>query len=117
METLNDALGIGLESPGWKELKSPGDKTDKNALDWFKSKKPEVEYITTDLGVGLEIQFGNNYQFNEDIKRFTGAFLAGKVQVGISVVASDTLAKHKADREAFFSEGDYLFCREDLISG
>lgn len=101
---LNEALGTALTSLSWAELKSPGGTDDHNTLDWFKSKKPHVAYVPGELGLGIEIQFGNNYQYNEDIKRLTEAFLAGKIVAGISIVPSDVLAKHKADRGCFFSD-------------
>lgn len=102
--SLNEALGIGLTSLGWAGLKAPGGATHLNTVDWFKSKKPQVTYVPYELGIGLEIQFGNNFQINEDIKRLSEAFVARQIQAGVIITPSDVFAKHKADRGAFFSD-------------
>lgn len=99
---LNKAFKIGLESADWEPLPAPGGDS-RNLIDWFKSVKPSVQYAP-EPGIGVEIQFGNNYQFNEDLKRLTEAYLSGKMWAGISIVVSDKLAKHKADRGAHFSD-------------
>ncbi len=102
--SLNVAMGNALISLGWDHLKAPGGTADISTVDWFKAKKSNVAYAPTALGIGLEIQFGNNYQFNEDIKRLSEAYIAGIIQAGIAIVPSNALAKHKADRGAYFSD-------------
>lgn len=101
---LNNAFGIALTSAGWTPLKAPGGKDTHNLVDWYKARPSEIDYGPTELGLGLEFQFGNNYQVNEDIKRLSEAFLAGKTVAGIIIVPSNILARHKADRGAFFSD-------------
>jgi hypothetical protein len=103
-ESLNDAFEISLKSCGWHPLQSPGAKSPQSLIDWFKSKPSGRRYGAGNIGLGLEIQFGNNYQFNEDIKRLSEANLAGFTVAGISIVASDKLAEYKADRGACFSD-------------
>lgn len=99
---LNNAFKITLESAGWKPLPAPGG-TSRTLIDWHKTVEARVAY-SHKPGLGLEIQFGNNYQFNEDLKKLTEAFLSGQIEAGMVIVASDTLAKHKADRGAYFSD-------------
>lgn len=103
-ESLNSAFKIGLESCGWQPLRSPGAESPMGLIDWFKSKPSGRRYGAEKIGLGLEIQFGNNYQFNEDIKRLSEAYYAGYTVAGISIVPSDSLADYKADRGAFFSD-------------
>ncbi len=117
-ESLNDAFKISLESCGWQPLQSPGSKSPQSLIDWFKSKPSGRMYGATNVGLGLEIQFGNNYQFNEDIKRLSEANLAGFTVAGVSIVASDKLAEYKADRGACFSDAKNKLVRhlESLAS-
>jgi hypothetical protein len=103
-ESLNLAFKTALESCGWKPLQAPGAPSVHGLIDWFKEKPSGRKYGAEKLGLGLEIQFGNNYQFNEDIKRLSEAYLAGYIVAGVSLVASDKLAEYKADRGAFFSD-------------
>lgn len=103
-ESMNDAFKMSLESVGWKPLESPGAAAPNAAVDWFKSKPTGRSYGVSQVGIGMEIQLGNNYQFNEDIKRLTETYLAGYIVAGVSIVASDILAEHKADRGAYFSD-------------
>jgi hypothetical protein len=103
-ESLNIAFKIALESCGWQPLQSPGAESPQSLIDWFKSKPSGRKYGAEKVGLGLEIQFGNNYQFNEDIKRLSEANLAGYTIAGVSIVASDKLADFKADRGASFSD-------------
>lgn len=103
-ELLNVAFKIALESCGWQPLQSPGAESPQSLIDWFKSKPSGRKYGAEKIGLGLEIQFGNNYQFNEDIKRLSEANLAGYTIAGVSIVASDKLAEYKADRGACFSD-------------
>lgn len=103
-ESLNKAFKIALVSCGWKPLQSPGSTSPQSLIDWYKSKPSGRRYGAEKIGLGLEIQFGNNYQFNEDIKRLSEATLAGFTVAGISIVVSDRLAEFKADRGASFSD-------------
>lgn len=102
-ENLNKAFEIALGSAGWEKSKAPGGNA-QNLIDFYKSKPSGRAYGVKELGIGLEIQFGNNYQFNEDIKRLTEAYLAGSIVAGVSIVSSDLLSTHKADRGASFSD-------------
>ncbi len=103
-ESLNDAFKTALESAKWEPLVAPGATAANSTVDWFKAKPTGRSYGAEKAGIGMEIQMGNNYQFNEDIKRLTEAYLAGFTVAGVSIVASDSLAQHKADRGAFFSD-------------
>jgi len=102
--SLNKAFKKSLESLGWCPLVAPGATKFQSTVDWYKGRRSPVKYERRLLGIGLEIQMGNNYQFNEDIRRLSEAFLGGYTVAGISIVASDVLAKHKADRGAYFSD-------------
>jgi len=99
---MNEAFKIALQSAKWAPFAAPGGAAH-NLIDWHKQIDPVVRYAPRS-GIGIEIQFGNNYQFNEDIKRLSEAFFSGAIVAGISIVASDSLAKHKADRGASFSD-------------
>lgn len=101
---LNKTFKISLRSLEWSPLVAPGASASQSTVDWYKSKPPQVEYEKRGAGIGLEIQMGNNYQFNEDIRRLSEAYLADYTVAGVSIVPSDTLAKHKADRGASFSD-------------
>lgn len=103
-EALNTAFKIALESCDWQPFQSPGSDSSKCLIDWFKSKPSGRKYGAEKIGLGLEIQLGNNYQFNEDIKRLSEATLAGYTVAGISLVVSDKLSEYKADRGASFSD-------------
>lgn len=103
-EAMNKALGASLSSLGWRPRKAPGAADDKAEVDWFKSIPGTLSYGPPEIGLGLEVQFGNNYQFNEDIKRLSEAFLEQSIIAGVCVVPSDELAKYKADRGASFGD-------------
>ena len=101
---LNEAFKISLESLGWSPLVAPGASTSQSTVDWYKGRPSPIEYDRQSLGISLEIQMGNNYQFNEDIRRLSEAYLGGFTVAGVSIVPSDILAKHKADRGASFGD-------------
>jgi len=101
---LNKALGLSLTSLNWLPRKAPGATSSKAEVDWCKSVPSQLTYGPKRIGLGLEVQFGNNFQFNEDLKRLTEAMLEQSIAAGVSVVACDELAKYKADRGASFSD-------------
>jgi hypothetical protein len=103
-DALNKALGASLTSLNWKPRKAPGAEEQQAKVDWQKSIPSGLSYGVRDIGLGLEIQFGNNFQFNEDLKRLSEAILEQTIVAGVCIVASDELAKYKADRGAFFSD-------------
>jgi hypothetical protein len=102
-DRLNKGLGSSLLSLGWGPRKAPGAASYQANVDWFKSVPTKLSYGPTEIGIGLEAQFGNNFQFEADLKRLSEAVLAGHIVAGVSVVASDELAEYKADRGASFS--------------
>lgn len=101
---LNDALGVSLKSLNWVPRKAPGAESQKAEVDWYRSVPSSLKYGPQELGVGLEVQFGNNFQFNEDLKRLSEAVLEQSIVAGVCVVPDDELARYKADRGAFFSD-------------
>ena len=109
---MNKALAFSLESLGWSKRKAPGAKHIKAELDWYKDIPSTLSFGPKSIGVGLEVQFGNNYQFNEDIKRLFEHMLEGAIVAGVSIVPSDELAKFKADRGASFSDAKSKLDRE-----
>jgi len=103
-EGMNNSFATSLTSLGWKKRTAPGATEDRAEVDWYKAIPSSLSYGAKTIGVGLEIQFGNNFQFNEDVKRLSESILEGTIVAGVSIVPSDELAKYKADRGAFFSD-------------
>lgn len=103
-KALNDALATALGSLNWVPRKAPGAESAKGEVDWYKSVPSSLKYGPKDIGLGLEVQFGNNFQFNEDLKRLSEAVLEQSIVAGVCVVPCDELAKYKADRGASFSD-------------
>lgn len=101
---LNKALGLALTSLKWVPRKAPGATSWKAEVDWYKSISSSLSYGPQEIGLGLEVQFGNNYQFNEDLKRLSEAVLEQSIVAGVSIVPCDELAKYKADRGSSFSD-------------
>jgi len=100
---LNKGLATSLQSLGWGPLKAPGATRAASKLDWYKSLPTGISYGPGKTGVGMEAQFGNNFQFNADLQRLFEAMLDGSIVAGVCVVASDELQKYKADRGAYFT--------------
>lgn len=109
-DTLNKALSISLHSLGWKPEVAPGTEKPQGTSDFVKFQPSGLAFMG-DIGLAVEVQFGNNYQFNADVQRFSEAILQGKVVAGISIVASDEFAKYKADRGTSFSNAKDKFER------
>ena len=103
-EGMNAAFAASLTSLGWTKRTAPGASGERAEIDWCKAVPAALAYGPKSIGIGLEIQFGNNYQFNEDFKRLSEAILEGTIVAGVSIVPSDELAKYKADRGASFSD-------------
>jgi hypothetical protein len=101
-DTLNKALSASLHSLGWKPAIAPGTENPLGTSDFVKLRPSGLAFMG-DIGLAVEVQFGNNYQFNADVQRLSEAILQGKVVAGVSIVASDELAKYKADRGTSFS--------------
>lgn len=102
-QALNKAIGLALSSLGWQPRQAPGAASPKSASDWAKFHPSGLKFMG-DVGLAVEIQFGQHYQFNADVQRFAEAILEGKIVAGVSVVASDRLEQYKADRTACFSD-------------
>ncbi len=100
---LNKAFRASLSSLGWAPRRAPGAVSLQANVDWFKSVPTSLSYGPKEIGIGLEIQFGNNFQFEADLKRLSEAVVAGHIVAGVSIVASDQLATYKADRGTSFS--------------
>ena len=100
---LNEGLAASLGSLGWGPLKAPGAKSATARLDWYKSLPTGISFGPERIGVGMEAQFGNNFQFNADLQRLDEAMLDGSIVAGVCIVASDELKNYKADRGAHFS--------------
>src|ERR1700754_3809326 len=66
---MNKGLASSLRSLGWDQLKAPGATGQTAKVDWYKSLPTGISYGPQKIGLGLEIQFGNNYQFNADLQR------------------------------------------------
>lgn len=101
---LNDGLAASLRSLGWGPLKAPGAHGAGARLDWYKTLPSGISFGPERIGVGVEVQFGNNFQFNADLQRLNEAILQGSIVAGVCIVASDRLRIYKADRGAYFSQ-------------
>lgn len=107
---LNKALAASLASLGWqKEHVAPGSRHARSAVDWAKMRPSPLQFGPKEVGLAVEIQFGNHYQFNADVQKLAELILEGNVVAGVSIVPSDELEKYKADRGACFSN-----CAEKL---
>lgn len=102
-DAINKAIATSLSSLGWAPLKAPGASGANAKLDWYKSMPSGIGYGPAKIGLGLEVQCGNNYQFEADLKRLHEAIIQGAIITGVCVVASDELSEYKADRGAAFS--------------
>jgi hypothetical protein len=100
---LNKGLAASLRSLGWDQLKAPGATGHTAKVDWYKAIPTGIGYGPARIGLGLEAQFGNNYQFNADLQRLSEAILDQSIVAGVCVVASDELKNYKADRGAYFT--------------
>lgn len=100
---LNKGLAASLRSLGWGQLKAPGATGQTAKVDWYKSIPSGISYGPARIGLGLEAQFGNNYQFNADLQRLSEAIIDQSIVAGVCVVASDELKNYKADRGAYFN--------------
>lgn len=103
-ENMNKGLKCSLESLGWGPKMAPGAYGHAAKIDWYKSVSSGISYGPREIGLGVEIQFGNNFQFDADLKRLHEAMLDNLIVAGISIVASDELALYKADRGAQFTQ-------------
>jgi hypothetical protein len=99
---MNKAIGESLRSLGWAPRTAPGATQRLATSDWTKFRPSGLKYMR-ELGIAVEVQFGNHYQFNADVQRFAEAILEGKIVAGVSIVASDKFEKYKADRGASYS--------------
>lgn len=99
---MNRAFAESLRSLGWAPRRAPGTEQRLATSDWTKFRPSGLRYMP-ELGIAVEVQFGNHYQFNADVQRFAEAILEGKIVAGVSIVASDKFEKYKADRGASFS--------------
>ena len=101
-DSMNKAIKESLRSLGWGPLQAPGASQARSAIDWSKVRPSGLSWMG-DVGLAVEVQFGNHYQFNADVQRIAEAILGGTIVAGVSIVASDRLATYKADRGASFS--------------
>lgn len=101
-DNMNQAIRGSLKSLGWGPLKAPGAAEAHSTIDWAKVRPSGLSWMG-DIGLAVEVQFGNHYQFNADVQRIAEAILGGNIVAGISIVASDRFAGYKADRGASFS--------------
>ena len=101
-QALNRAIGCSLTSLGWSSRRAPGAARPQSTSDWAKTRPSGLSFMG-EIGLAVEVQFGNHYQFNADVQRLAEAILEGKIIAGVSIVPSDKLAQYKADRTASFS--------------
>ena len=101
-DNMNRAIRESLRSLGWGPLQAPGAREAHSTIDWAKVKPSGLSWMG-DIGLAVEVQFGNHYQFNADVQRIAEAILGGTIIAGVSIVASDRFANYKADRGASFS--------------
>ena len=99
---MNKAIQGSLSSLNWGPLQAPGSSEAHSTIDWSKVRPSGLSWMG-DIGLAVEVQFGNHYQFNADVQRIAEAILGGTIIAGISIVASDRFAGYKADRGASFS--------------
>lgn len=99
---INKGLAESLKSLGWKSFLAPGASGKTAKIDWYKAVPSGISYGPAEIGLGLEVQFGNNFQFYGDLHRMSEAVLAQNIVAGVCIVASDLLDKYTSDRAAHF---------------
>jgi hypothetical protein len=103
-EALNEAFKMGLRSLSWEPKTAPGALHFSGKIDYYKEIATGLVYGPQAIGIGVEVQFGNNYQTNEDYKKLAEFFITREIIAGIEIVPSDLLAEYKADRGSFFTD-------------
>lgn len=93
---INKALAQALRERGWGPEAPPRAKK-QHSVDWVKRLPGPDEYLGG-FALGLETQFGNNFQVHGDLQRLAEMFNAGRIDAGIIVVPSRPLAEYLSDR-------------------
>ena len=101
-DKMNQSIKESLVSLGWGPLQAPGSSQAQSTIDWAKVHPSGLNWMG-DIGLAVEVQFGNHYQFNADVQRIAEAILGGTIIAGVVIVVSDRFAEYKADRGASFS--------------
>jgi hypothetical protein len=100
---INAYLRAGLRAKGWNPY-TPTRVSSANAkIDWYKKTPDPYWEKLGGIGVGVETQFGNNFQAYGDIQRLQLAFNTFELGAGLIIVPSDELSLYLADRCANFS--------------
>lgn len=102
---INRYLRYGLSHHGWGPHYARGALNKNKKIDWFKI-TPDPYWSQREgggIGVGVETQFGNNFQAHGDIQRLQSAFNTFEIGAGLIIVPSDDLSAYLADRCANFS--------------
>ncbi len=101
---INRYLRYGLSHHGWAPHYPKGSLNKNQKIDWFKITPDQFVSQRTGggVGVGVETQFGNNFQAHGDIERLQAAYNYGEIGAGLIIVPSDELSLYLADRCANF---------------
>jgi hypothetical protein len=102
---INRFLKYGLSHFGWAPHYSRGALNKNKKIDWFKT-TPDPYWSQREgggIGIGVETQFGNNFQAHGDIQRLQAAFNTFEIGAGLIIVPSDDLSQYLADRCANYS--------------
>jgi len=101
---INKHLGYGLAKFGWAPHYAEKALNKNKKIDWFKTTPdPYWSQRGGGIGIGVETQFGNNFQAHGDLQRLQSAFNTHEIAAGLIIVPSDELSKYLADRCANFS--------------
>ncbi len=101
---LNKAFKVGLRSLGWEPKTAPGALHFSGQIDYFKEIPTNLVYGPQNIGIGVEVQFGNNYQTNEDYKKLAEFYITNEIIAGVEIVPSDLFSEYKSDRGSSFTD-------------
>lgn len=95
-EGINKALAHALRERHWGPEAPPGAKKQRT-VDWVK-RLPGPDAHLGGFALGVETQFGNNFQVHGDLQRLAEMFNTGRIDAGIIIVPSRPLAEYLSDR-------------------
>ena len=100
---INAFLRAGLKAKGWNPYMPTRASSTNAKIDWYKKTPDPYWEKLGGIGIGVETQFGNNFQAYGDIQRLQLAFNSFELGAGLIIVPSDELSSYLADRCANFS--------------
>ncbi len=100
---INAYLKAGLKAKGWDSHKPTRASSTNAKIDWYKQTPDPYWDKLGGIGIGVETQFGNNFQAYGDIQRLQLAYNSFEIGAGIIIVPSDELSAYLSNRCANFS--------------